>query len=106
MVTGAADGYYRMRQRPAGALLHLGPDGRLSAGSVRRRARDRSGRISTLILPANMAWSQDGGPPQTLGQVGDAAAAPTDDGQVRAVADILRKDGARTLLLVAIRLVA
>lgn len=117
VVTGAADGYYRMQRRPAATLLHLGPglangvanlhnaqkarsgivnvvgdhalgharfesplhsdlDGiarpvsawlrrSMSADDVSRDAADairatrfgRSGRISTLVLPADTAWT-------------------------------------------------
>lgn len=117
VVTGAADGYYRMQRRPAATLLHLGPglangvanlhnaqkarsaivnvvgdhaigharfesplhsdlDGiarpvsdwfrrSMSADDVARDAADairasrfgRSGRISTLVLPADTAWT-------------------------------------------------
>ena len=117
VVTGAADGYYRMQCRPAATLLHLGPglangvanlhnaqkarsgivnvvgdhalgharyesplhsdlDGiarpvsdwlrrSMSADDVSRDAADairatrfgRSGRISTLVLPADTAWT-------------------------------------------------
>lgn len=117
VVTGAADGYYRMQRRPAATLLHLGPglgngianlhnarkagsaivnvvgdhaigharfesplhsdlDGiarpvsdwlrrSLSADEVARDAADavratrfgQTGRISTLILPADTAWT-------------------------------------------------
>jgi acetolactate synthase-1/2/3 large subunit len=117
VVTGAADGYYRMADRPAATLLHLGPglanglanlhnakkarsgivnivgdhavdhlklDAPLTsdihgiAGPVShwvhtipsvnsiaadgreaiRQANDRPGRIATLILPANVAWTE------------------------------------------------
>ena len=117
VVTGAADGYYRMQRRPAATLLHLGPglangvanlhnaqkaqsgivnvvgdhavgharfesplhsdlEGiarpvshwvrrSMSADDVARDAADavratrygRSGRISTLVLPADAAWT-------------------------------------------------
>jgi len=117
VVTGAADGYYRMADRPAATLLHLGPglanglanlhnakkarsgivnivgdhavehlqlDAPLTSdihgiaapmsewvrtspsvetiaadgAEAVRQANARPGRIATLVLPANVAWSQ------------------------------------------------
>ncbi len=125
VVTGAADGYGRMTDRPAAALLHLGPglgnglanlhnarrantpllavvgdhavdhlrfdpplasDIDAVAGSVSawvRRSRDTAslgsdavaavaaamkppGRVATLIVPADLAWSEGGRPVQPL----------------------------------------
>src|SRR5215212_594908 len=119
VVTGAADGYYRIADRPAATLLHLGPglanglanlhnakkarsgvvnivgdhatahlalDAPLTsdiagvaapmshwvrcAGSIAsvaddgieaiRQASMRPGRVATLILPADIAWSESG----------------------------------------------
>ena len=165
VVTGAADGYYRMAERPAATLLHLGPglanglanlhnarkarsgvvnivgdhatghlaldapltsdvaglarpmshwvhtsatadavagDGRAAVAEACRRP----GRIATLILPADTAWTE-------VGTVAHAAAAPSaptphvapdesggagDIGDIAAAVDALRA-GPGTLLL-------
>ncbi len=123
VVTGAADGYYRMAGKPAATLLHLGPglgnglanlhnakkarsgmvnivgehasyhiqhdapltadiegvarpmsDWVLTSGSAKdvaadgakavEAARTAPGQIATLILPADTAWGEAGGPAQ------------------------------------------
>ncbi|QHE83954.1 acetolactate synthase large subunit [Hydrogenophaga sp. BPS33] len=158
VVTGAADGYYRVRQRPAGTLLHLGPglaNGLANLHNAKKacsgvvnivgehatthleldapltsdvegvarpmshwvrtiaaperlpadgreavtQARGRPGRIATLVLPADMAWSPAAALPAGLGPVPQAAAEPLDERQVIAIADHLRQHGPRTLLL-------
>jgi len=158
VVTGAADGYYRIRQRPAGTLLHLGPgvanglanlhnakkarsgivnvigehathhlelDAPLSSDVeavarpmshwVRRidsmpalatqgreavvQARGRPGRIASLVLPANFAWSPMEESPALLGTVKEADAEPVDERALIRVAEHLRRHGPRTLLL-------
>jgi len=156
VVTGAADGYARMKDRPASTLLHLGPglgnglanlhnarkaqtpivnivgdhatyhvehDAPLTAdveGIARpvsswvRTSRDaRSvaadgadavaaawaspGQVATLILPANTAWEESGGP---------AAMAPipapprVDEKRIESVATALRS-GEPTVILMA-----
>src|SRR5262252_5832175 len=81
--TGAADGYGRMTGHPAAALLHLGPGlANALAGSVsawvRRPASTPElaaaaaeavaaamappGGIATLILPADVSWSEGAEP--------------------------------------------
>jgi acetolactate synthase-1/2/3 large subunit len=154
VVTGAADGYGRMKDRPASTLLHLGPglaNGLANLHNARRAmtpivnvvgehalghlpydpplasdiegiARSNSrwvrtarapgsvgadaaeavaaslaapGGSSTLILPADVAWSEGG-----------AVAAPSpvparrkvDEARVRAAADALRKGGGALVL--------
>ncbi|HVL09214.1 MAG TPA: acetolactate synthase large subunit [Burkholderiaceae bacterium] len=158
VVTGAADGYYRIRQRPAGTLLHLGPglaNGLANLHNARKarsgivnivgehatshlaldapltsdvegiarpmshwvrtiasnktlpgdgreavtEARSRPGRIATLILPADMAWSPMVQIPATLGHVKEAEADSMDERQLMVIGDHLRKHGPRTLLL-------
>lgn len=158
VVTGAADGYYRMRQQPAGTLLHLGPglanglanlhnakkarsgivnvigehathhlalDAPLTSdieglarpmshwvrtvGSVQAigtdgreavvQARARPGRIASLVLPADMAWSDAGAAPASPGPAHEAAPRAMDEAQVATAAEVLRKHGPRTLLL-------
>ena len=154
VVTGAADGYGRMKDRPASTLLHLGPglaNGLANLHNARRAhtpivnvvgdharghlpydpplasdiegiARSNSrwvkttltpqkvgedaaeavaaalaapGGSSTLILPADVAWTEGG-------TVASAAAAPArrkaDESRIRAVADALRK-GSGALVL-------
>ena len=180
VVTGAADGYYRMADRPAATLLHLGPGlanglanlhnakkarsgivnivGDHAAGHLKldapltsdieglarpmshwvrtspsaatiaadgqeaiRQARHTPGRIATLILPADTAWSDTGtdtgvdpgsdagtAPERAVravraGQAGQAAVAPPPAAElsgsdVGAAAAALRR-GKGTLLL-------
>lgn len=158
VVTGAADGYYRIRQRPAGTLLHLGPglanglanlhnakkarsgivnivgehatthleldapltsdvegvarpmshwvrtidsSERLSADGREAviQARGRPGRIASLVLPANFAWSPMAQVPTMHGHVKEAEAETIDERQVLVIADHLRRHGPKTLLL-------
>ncbi len=154
VVTGAADGYARMADKPAVTLLHLGPGlgnglanihnarrarspmvnvvgeharehkaynaplttdiegiarpvsdwvrtiaspdtvGRDTAAAIQAASR-RPGQISTLVLPADIAWSPSNGP---------AAVEPADAAPVPAGAEIdriaaLLKSGAPTVLL-------
>ncbi|MFM7531039.1 MAG: acetolactate synthase large subunit, partial [Rubrivivax sp.] len=63
------------------------------------QARARPGRIATLTLPADLAWSEAGVPSPALGRVPRAEHAPVEDPAVRAAATALRADGAGTLLL-------
>lgn len=164
VVTGAADGYYRIRQRPAGTLLHLGPglanglanlhnakkarsgvvnivgehatkhlalDAPLTSdiqalaqpmshwvhtlsttGDVAQgtrlaveQARSRPGRIATLVLPADVAWSPAPEGPGRCGPIPDASPVPIDTDAVQALATQLRHTGPRTLLLLGGRAV-
>ncbi len=157
VVTGAADGYARMAEKPAATLLHCGPglanalsnmhnarrarspmvnvvgdhatyhrawDAPLTAdveGVARpfsdwvrsgatakgiaadgaaavQAARTAPGQIATLILPANTAWDEADGPAAPLPV---PAPAPASAQQVEAAARILRRDGAKVLLLLA-----
>jgi acetolactate synthase-1/2/3 large subunit len=154
VVTGAADGYGRMKDRPASTLLHLGPglgNGLANLHNARRattpivnvvgdhaqdhlpydpplasdiegiaRANSRwvkttkspqtvgadtaeavaaslaaPGGSSTLILPANVAWTEGG-------SVAAPAPVPTrrkvDEARVRAAADALRKGNGALVL--------
>ena len=155
-VTGAADGYARMADKPASTLLHLGPGlangltnlhnaGRgytpmvnivgdhatyhhaydapltsdieavarpfshwvrmgTSAASVAAdaadaiaAARNRPGQIATLILPADVAWSEAPGgaaPPRAL-----AVPEPVDADAIRRAAAILRSGEPAALLM-------
>jgi len=157
VVTGAADGYYRMAGRPAATLLHLGPglgNGLANLHNAKKarsgivnivgdhardharyesplksdieaiarpvshwvktcaRARDvaadgaqaiattrdgASGRIATLVLPADTAWGAGGEPAQAPAR--ELLPMPDADA-VRGAAKALRTLGERALLLV------
>lgn len=161
VVTGAADGYYRIADRPAATLLHLGPglanglanlhnakkarsgivnivgdhavdhlkldapltsDIHAIAGSMSqwvrtsptvediaadgaeavRQANARPGRIATLVLPANVAWSKV---PDDHGAAEEAPAqsavqCPRD---FERIVKVLRDDPESTLLLLGDR---
>lgn len=158
VVTGAADGYYRIRQRPAGTLLHLGPglaNGLANLHNAKKansgivniigehatghlaldapltsdiegiarpmshwvrtiassehlvadgreavtQARGRPGRIASLILPADFAWTPLEQSPVMQGVVQEAEAQPVDEKRLHEIADVLRKHGSKTLLL-------
>ena len=158
VVTGAADGYARMTQRPAATLLHLGPglanglanmhnakragtpmvnivgdhasyhlayDAPLTsdieslarpmshwvhrvqgAGSVAedaseaiRIARSAGGKIATLILPADAAWSELPAQQRCAVPVPLESLEPPDSDAIRAAATAIREDGAGALLL-------
>jgi acetolactate synthase-1/2/3 large subunit len=164
VVTGAADGYYRIADRPAATLLHLGPglanglanlhnakkarsgivnivgehatthlalDAPLTAdieglarpmshwvhtvreaGAIARDGREavaqawgRPGRIATLALPADMAWSEAGAEVPQLGPVREPEAAPVDQDAVIAATRVLKRHGDSTLLLLGGRAV-
>lgn len=164
VVTGAADGYHRMAERPAATLLHLGPglanglanlhnakkarsgivnvvgehatthlalDAPLTSdieglarpmshwvhtvGSVDAIAHDgreavaqasgRPGRIATLALPADMAWSAAAESPQRLGAVREPEARAVEQDAVIAATRILKQHGGSTLLLLGGRAV-
>ncbi|WP_038201147.1 acetolactate synthase large subunit [Xenophilus azovorans] len=164
VVTGAADGYYRMAGRPAATLLHLGPglanglanlhnakkarsgivnvvgehatthlalDAPLtsdiqglavpmshwvrtvrSADAIASDCREavvqasgRPGRVATLALPADMAWSDTAAAPPALGAVREPVALPVEQEAVIAAARILRRHGGSTLLLLGGRAV-
>jgi acetolactate synthase-1/2/3 large subunit len=158
VVTGAADGYYRMADRPAATLLHLGPGlanglanlhnakkarsgivnvvgehatthlaleapltadiealaGPMSgwvrtipaSGSVADVGREavvqahgRPGRISTLVLPADVAWSEAERSGSAERVVEPPSACAVDELQVRAAAEALKAHGSSTLIL-------
>jgi acetolactate synthase-1/2/3 large subunit len=61
-------------------------------------ARTAPGQIATLILPANTAWDEADGPAAPLPI---PAPAPASAHQLEAAARILRRDGAKVLLLLA-----
>jgi acetolactate synthase-1/2/3 large subunit len=155
VVTGAADGYGRMADRPAATLLHLGPglaNGLANLHNARRAhtpivnvvgehatfhrqydpplhsdiesiargasewtrtigsvgelskdvaaavgvAREAPGRVTTLILPADVAWSPASGEPEkaTVGRPHRVKAEVVDE-----VAEILRRGEPAALLL-------
>lgn len=156
VVTGAADGYYRIADRPAATLLHLGPglaNGLANLHNARKarsgivnivgdhatehlqldapltsdihgiaapvsdwvhtttcvarvaedgrnaiaRAKARPAQIATLVLPANVAWTEcpDAPPPR-----GEPACAPgSADADVAALARTLKTDPDGTLVL-------
>jgi acetolactate synthase I/II/III large subunit len=164
VVTGAADGYYRLTDRPAGTLLHLGPglgnglanlhnakkarsgivnivgehatehlalDAPLtsdiaavaapmsnwvgtvaSADSIASDGREAvaqalgpPGRVATLILPADKAWSEVTSTATRLGRISPAPFAASDESAQRAAAEVLRKAGPSTLVLLGGRAV-
>lgn len=164
VVTGAADGYYRMAERPAATLLHLGPglanglanlhnakkarsgivnvvgehatahlalDAPLtsdieglarpmshwvhtvsSAEAIAHDGREavaqasgRPGRIATLVLPADMAWSAVGGTSEALGAARQPVACSVEQEAVISATQILKRHGASTLLLLGGRAV-
>lgn len=161
VVTGAADGYYRIADRPAATLLHMGPglgnglanlhnakkarsgivnivgdhavdhlkldapltsDIHAIAGSMSqwvrtsptvddiaadgaeaiRQANARPGRIATLVLPANVAWSEV---PNDHGTTQEAPAQPTAQypRDFDQIVKTLRDDAQSTLLLLGDR---
>jgi acetolactate synthase-1/2/3 large subunit len=157
VVTGAADGYARMADKPAATLLHLGPGlanglanlhnakragspvvnivgdhatyhlehdaplttdieslarpmshwvGRVKsadhvsgdAAQAIEQAQTAPGRIATLILPADAAWTETTGP---LSQVPKTAARPqVEEQQIRDAAAAIRS-GKRTMLMLS-----
>lgn len=164
VVTGAADGYYRMAERPAATLLHLGPglanglsnlhnakkarsgivnvvgehatthlalDAPLtsdieglarpmshwvhtvrSADGIAQDGREavaqaygRPGRIATLALPADMAWSTVNETPPPLGAVREPEAHAVAQDAVIAATRTLKHHGCSTLLLLGGRAV-
>jgi len=155
VVTGAADGYWRMLHKPAATLLHLGPglanglsnlhnarkansgivnvvgehatyhlqydapltsdiDGiarpvsqwigrakaahdvaKLGAEAV-TVARSGSGKIATMVLPADTAWTEVTGPAPAMAP---PPRAKVDDSAIAAAAAALKKAGARGMLV-------
>jgi acetolactate synthase-1/2/3 large subunit len=157
VVTGAADGYYRIAQRPAATLLHLGPGLGNGLANLHNAKKARSGivnvvgehatahvaldapltsdieavarpmsdwvhtigssigveaaaraavqaattppgRVATLVLPADCAWTDVPHPPRSGARSGRLARAAADPAQVEAAARVLRL-GEPTLLL-------
>lgn len=155
VVTGAADGYWRMLHKPAATLLHLGPglangvanlhNARKAASGIvnvvgehatyhlqydapltsdidgiarpvsawigRARAahdvpklgaeavsvaRSGSGRIATMVLPADTAWTEVTGPAPALPV---PPRAKVDDSAIVAAAAALKKAGPRGILV-------
>jgi acetolactate synthase I/II/III large subunit len=163
VVTGAADGYYRLADRPAATLLHLGPGLGNGLANLHNAKKARSGivnivgehatahlaldapltsdiaavaapmsnwvrtvasvddvgsdgrdavaqalgppgRVTTLILPADKAWSEVAAAPR-LGPISAAPFAKPDESAQRAAAEVLRKAGPSTLVLLGGRAV-
>jgi len=48
VVTGAADGYYRMAERPAATLLHLGPGLANGLANLHNAKKARSGIVNIV----------------------------------------------------------
>lgn len=164
VVTGAADGYYRIAERPAATLLHLGPglanglanlhnakkarsgivnivgehatthlelDAPLTSDieglagpmshwvhTVRAtdriaqdgreavvQAHGRPGRIATLVLPADMAWSSVEEPAPSLGAVHEPQVSSIEQDAGIAATRLLKHHGDSTLLLLGGRAV-
>jgi acetolactate synthase-1/2/3 large subunit len=158
VVTGAADGYYRMADRPAATLLHLGPglanglanlhnakkarsgivnvvgehatthlalgapltsdiEGLArpmshwvrtvaTADSIARHGREaashaygRPGQVATLVLPADVAWSEATLARELHGRLEAPSPAPMDQDAVIAATRVLKHEGPSTLLL-------
>lgn len=156
VVTGAADGFFRISEKPAATLLHLGPGlanglanlhnakkarsgivniiGEHAAGHLAldapltcdiatlatpmshwvrtitstqelvdtgreaiRRANGRPAEIASLILPADMAWSEVA--PQRAMPSAATTTATLDEDALRAAVRALREDPSGTLLL-------
>jgi acetolactate synthase-1/2/3 large subunit len=87
-LAGSVSGWVR-RGRSAATL------GRDAADAV-AAASSAPGQIATLVLPADVSWS-DGGRPAPPRRPG--AAQPVDDATVKEVADVLRSGGPAVLLL-------
>lgn len=161
VVTGAADGYYRMADRPAATLLHLGPglanglanlhnakkarsgivnivgdhavehlqldapltsdihgvaapmshwvrtsasvaDLAADGAAAVRQANARPGRIATLVLPANVAWSEVPHAPAPAAALAPAPA-PQLARDFHRIVQVLREQPASTLLLLGDR---
>lgn len=155
VVTGAADGYWRMKHQPAATLLHLGPglaNGAANLHNARKAAsgivnvvgehatyhlhydapltsdidgiarpfsawigrakaahdvpklaaeavsvaRSGSGKIATMVLPADTAWTEVTGPAPALPV---PARAKVDDSAILAAAAALKKAGPRGMLV-------
>jgi acetolactate synthase-1/2/3 large subunit len=152
VVTGAADGYARMADKPAATLLHLGPglgNGLANLHNARRArtpvvnvvgdhatyhkqydaplesdiesvagtlgwfrtsqsvadvatdaadavAAAQAGQVATLILPADVSWS-DGAEPAA--PVVPPVRRPVDESVIRAVVDVLKSDEPSVVLL-------
>jgi acetolactate synthase-1/2/3 large subunit len=155
VVTGAADGYWRMSHKPAATLLHLGPglaNGLANLHNARKAAsgivnvvgehatyhlqydapltadidgiarpvsawigrakaphdvpklgaeavavaRSGSGKIATMVLPADTAWNEVSGPAPALAPL---PRAKVDDSAILAAAEALKKAGPRGMLV-------
>jgi len=155
VVTGAADGYWRMKHQPAATLLHLGPglaNGAANLHNARKAAsgivnvvgehatyhlhydapltsdidgiarpfsawvgrakaahdvpklaaeavsvaRSGSGKIATMVLPADTAWTEVTGPAPVLPV---PPRAKVDDSTILAAAAALKKAGPRGMLV-------
>jgi acetolactate synthase-1/2/3 large subunit len=152
VVTGAADGYSRMADRPAATLLHLGPglgNGLANLHNARRArtpivnvvgdhatyhkqydallesdiesvagtlgwfrtsqsvadvaadaadavAAAQAGQVATLILPADVSWSEGAEP---VAPVAPPVRRAVDESVVRAIIDVLRSDEPSVILL-------
>lgn len=164
VVTGAADGYYRIAERPATTLLHLGPglaNGLANLHNARKarsgivniigehatshlsldapltsdietlarpmsswvrtinsqdrlaedgrdaviQAAGRPGKIASLILPADLAWSNMNGLPQSMCVVNQPAPEAVDHEAVITATKILKYHGDSVLLLLGGRAV-
>src|SRR5215471_4475156 len=93
VVTGAADGYFRMKGTPASTLLHLGPGPADGAAAI-AAARSAPPQIATLILPADTAWNEADGIAEVPAETQRPSYSPQ---AVEAAAKILREGGAQNL---------
>ena len=71
VVTGAADGFYRMSERPASVLLHLGPGLTNGLANLHNARRARSGIINIVGQHATEAGvAQEIQPGKTFALIG------------------------------------
>ena len=61
VVTGAADGYARMKDKPAAALLHLGPG--LANGLANLHNAQKAGSKVVVVVGEMAIWHQNKGSP-------------------------------------------
>jgi acetolactate synthase-1/2/3 large subunit len=116
VATGAADGYARIADRPAAVLLHLGPGLGTGLANVSSWVRSSAstaalpgdaaaavaaawgppGQVATLILPADVSWS-DGAVPAPAPAPTEAT--PPDTDEISAIAEALQGDAPAALFV-------
>jgi acetolactate synthase I/II/III large subunit len=109
VVTGAADGYYRMAGKPAATLLHLGPGLGNGLANLHNAGKARSGIVNIVgdhaldharfesplksraeaIAASVSQWVRSSASPADVGADGAAAVQATRDGAVGRIATLL-----------------